>query len=103
MTGGIRIGLKDFDPGRKHAIRIGGRFVISDLRSCAVSKDPFVDERKMADVQEVLDDARSARLHPIWSSPQHLVGPIIEELEAGHVAGRLPRLTQITPCATAVR
>src|SRR5439155_2567554 len=61
--------------------------VVGDLGPRAVAQDPLVDERKMADVQEVLDDARPARLHTIWPRPQDLVGRILEQLERRHVAG----------------
>src|SRR5438874_12092835 len=82
LAGAVRVGLEDFDALSEHAIRPRCRFVVGYLRALSVAEYPLVHERKMADVEEVLDYSRRARLHEVRARHHHIVRGVVEQLEA---------------------
>src|ERR1700704_2774356 len=86
VAGGIRVRLKHLDALCHDSFSADSRLVILDLWPGSVAQNALMNERKVTDVEEVLDDARTACSHAVWTRDQHLIRRIIEQLEPWNLA-----------------
>src|SRR6267378_760690 len=81
LTGGIGVGLKHLDALRQDTFSADCRGVVLDLWPRSGAQDPLMNERKVTDVEEVLDYARPACRHSVWPRDQHVIRRIVEQIE----------------------
>ena len=89
-------GSIDADPGRLHALIVDHRLIVGDLGPFGRAQDILVDERKVGDVEKVLDDAGAARVDHVRAAKKVAETAIVPLGKGRHIVRRVAEADQPT-------